>query len=73
LLKCLEKSPDLLFRQADSAIFNLKANEQIIAVRLQQLRAQGNATLLGKLDGITGVVQQSLTKAGWVTAQPERY
>jgi hypothetical protein len=73
LLECLEEAGATLFRDADAGILDFETHQQLVALALQELCAQGNAAVLGELDRIAGEVEQGLAQPGGIAAQHGRY
>ena len=71
LLEGLEQPIELLGRNADAGVFDFEAHQQALAAVFKHPGAQRNATLVGELDRVTGIVEQTLAQPGRVTAQPQ--
>ena len=72
LRKGFEQDGNLVGGNADARVFDLKAHQHAVMVLVQQQRAQGNGAVVGELDGVGGEVEQRLTQAGRISAQPGR-
>ena len=71
LLEGLEQLLALLLADADAGIFYLEAQQVAAGKRTGHPYPQGDSALLGKLDGIGGVVEQCLAQAGDVAMNPD--
>ena len=70
MLEKLEQVVPFSGRKADARVFYLKTQHQALRIFFKQAGAQRDFTVLGKFNGVGGIVEQCLAQACRIATQP---